>query len=1079
MYKTKSNIKNINKLITKVKIYLKLSFLFKGIYNILLFFGIVFVIFSLLDRFFSFSYLFRKYFSVIFIFVLLYLLVKYIILSLLKVYSKKDEVCLIIQQNYPFLKDDLINAFQLIPIINKNIFSSILIQSLIERVNRNLSRIRIKNFIDKKGVFIKLLNLIVFYFLILFIPFSRASFTRLFFFLKSEPSVLFKHILPGNTSIIKGENQRIELIPATFINDKVYILFRNVYKKEKSKWKKERMYKENDKYIYDIENINNKIEYFIQIRDIQSKHFFITLFSLPNIGSVSMVYIYPSYTGLKPERFKNKLDIEALLGTKILMKCKTNVQLKKAKLITSTGKEFPLKIDNLTLKGQFVIQENEEYWIELEDCNGHTNLNPIKNRIVVIEDKSPYIEILFPNRDITISKSETLPIVYKVEDDIGIKNITMIYNYDGKQHKIEIESFKTNIKSIQDKFEFNLRLYSFLPGKIISYYFQVVDNDTISGPKSRFSKRYMLEIFSYTKRHNDIEKKQKEISDMIIKILAEQIENKTRVESKMDLGSIKENQSGISKKTKEVLDRFNTLLKDMKTDPLTSEFTYEEYKSMFRGIKWIKDNKMDYLDSLSFEENNRETIKSIQQDIIDDFERYSLLSDDIFRRQKMDNIFSSTDELLDTTTNLNEYLKDFSKEDKQKIKELENILNEISSLMRQIISILTDYPNELPQEFINKDALENLELSKIQNIFEKLKKSVDENNIDEAITLAKRFAESLSKLKQELNLLSENVDMFSSVNEMINLVNSIKEFIQKETDIKEKTFIWERKRQERLFSQQERKLKRLKKIQNTISNEILNLHIQQKEELLRKIQYKTNKIREDFSNNRFEQMDNKLNNLVRDLRRLGNEISLLKLNNKKELMKKIKRIYTKEIAVKDEFNRNIPSGKLFTIKEKQKIKDIIPPQTALINEVDRFIVEYKLLASKTSLLPLLEGLENLNTSKYAMEKVNNNLEKYKTVQALNEEEEAIFYLNKLKGIIEGSYKKLSALKEEKMPFGKKKSMLPIGVGIGFREGYVDIPKKEDFKPIYNLKKEIIKALKETYPEKFKKVIRAYYEKLYQ
>jgi len=123
---------------------------------------------------------------------------------------------------------------------------------------------------------------------------------------------------------------------------------------------------------------------------------------------------------------------------------------------------------------------------------------------------------------------------------------------------------------------------------------------------------------------------------------------------------------------------------------------------------------------------------------------------------------------------------------------------------------------------------------------------------------------------------------------------------------------------------------------------------------------------------------------------------------------------------------------------------------------------------------------NLDKAVESMERAENNLDVGRTKNALEKEDEAIYYLEKSGDFMKNSIDKLKSLsgKQNRSVSGFIQKRIGSSSGnFGVREGYVELPNPEDFKQDAKLLEAIRENLKKNYPDKYKEIIRDYFQKL--
>lgn len=848
------------RIIGKVRRWIRIKGLIEGIlssFSVLL--GLV-IVFSILDYSISFNSQVRLYFLIGLILSIIILLIKFIVIPLLSPLTE-DKIALRIQKRYPALRDDLINSIQLFPIASSTdevYVSKALIGELIRKTSQ---KVRIVNPFEvedikrlKKFFFISLLVSLIFSFLLFFPPrILPFALPRLLRPLDYEQVNRLLQVTPGNIEVLHGESQKIGV--EIFQRGGTPYL---IYKISGGNWQRAKMLREaysegeTRKFSYKFSKITQPIDYFIKWKDLRTQTYSISVVILPEVGDISVKYIYPSYTGLPELKVgKTSGDLEALLGTQVQMTLKANKPIRKGFLLTDDGKRLPFKIErDLYLKGGLVLTGERVYWVEVEDTQGYTNPSPIKHYIKILLDNLPQIKIIAPGCDLTVSEKSKVELAYEASDDFGLSQIDLVYQkltgetYDSmKPERIRIKRFHPSVGQKLLDYQWELEKLDLHPGELISYYLEAWDNDVISGPKSSLSQTYYLEVFSYLKEHEEIEEMEHHFREEILRILGDQIVAKSRVEDWSEtqdveeLKSIHADQGRIKKSTEDLLNYLKELLPRMEADPLGNFQVYSEYKNMEENLQYLKDEKMaEVLSTISeaakATSGDRgkymEKVKNNQEEIISELEKMSLLAQDLLQDEKMRDVLGTAQELLDSQTDLTQKLEEMGKEiDKHKLEELKKSLAEISKLMAKLAKSLSQLPETLPEEFINQDAIKTLELGEMSSDIEKMADKIAKGDLEAALRIAQDLLRTLSSTMAILQAAANQVPSFGKTSELFQKVNEysqeLERLIAEEKELIDRTNQLDKKRLESLFKKQESLLKKLAKLQEEVIEETKKL----------------------------------------------------------------------------------------------------------------------------------------------------------------------------------------------------------------------------------------------------------------
>lgn len=259
-----------------------------------------------------------------------------------------------------------------------------------------------------------------------------------------------------------------------------------------------RMEKEsNILYSFTFRNLQNNISFFVKTDLYNSTEYQIKVLPKPIILSFDVQANYPSYTGKKNEVIANTGDLTVPAGTRLTWKFYTrdtrSLQFrlggKLDKLTSNTSNAFVKSAQLLTGSYYSVIVGND-YFQSIDSLSYMVNVIPDMYPSISVEE---YKDSIYDNR-----------LYYQgiVKDDYGLQKLT--FNYTILRSGIDDQNVTIpKIKEIpldkslqQQQFFYFLDMSSLLvqPGDKVEYYFEIWDNDGVTGSKSTRSTLHVFKI---------------------------------------------------------------------------------------------------------------------------------------------------------------------------------------------------------------------------------------------------------------------------------------------------------------------------------------------------------------------------------------------------------------------------------------------------------------------------------------------------------------------------------------------------------------------------------------------------------
>lgn len=169
------------------------------------------------------------------------------------------------------------------------------------------------------------------------------------------------------------------------------------------------------------------VAYRIQIGDSQSKVFQLTAREKPTFAEVQVTYRYPAYLGRVPETFMQKTaDLEAPACTMAELNLRPSTPIAKAYLEVD-GQRLLGAVESdgtLAILKMPVLREGA-FRVILETRAGHSDPDARTNRVHVLADKPPVVELLKPAAETSAAPGAQVPVLIRARDDYGVGQVRL------------------------------------------------------------------------------------------------------------------------------------------------------------------------------------------------------------------------------------------------------------------------------------------------------------------------------------------------------------------------------------------------------------------------------------------------------------------------------------------------------------------------------------------------------------------------------------------------------------------------------------------------------------------------------
>lgn len=1047
----------------------------------------------------------------------------------------------LIEKHFVSLRDDITNAITLnkkysTPGVSEEVKFKF-ISDTYEKV-KNISINKIAGWKNLKNIILINLLLII---INAYIPILCPKYCQFLISQLLNPSVsIYKiEVIPGDAKILTGSKIAISAKIKGYNVFRYTPLLIYKYSSDKF-WRKKYMnisyYNHTHTLLYDkvsekevkftasINELFEDLSYYVKFTNTTSKIYKIKVIRPPLIENMEFTYKYPEYVNKKTEVVKTTDgNIETLYGTTVNVKVKSNKPINECKFLFSDGEIHNCKVYKNISIGEIYALKDRKYTIEFVDVEGYKNLEVPTWEIKVIPDDYPQVKLLSPTENIIASELSKVNIVYEGEDDYGIRAANLIVRNISKnaENIFKMKEFPTyGKKKIIEEYEFRLNKISPLaPGDVLECTIEVCDTDTISGPKKSYSEKFLIEIFSFEKEHQRILDEISTFKDNLSNILSNQIDIAEKTKEFYEtqnttnailvsamLNNIHQEQNKIFNNIQSETNKLSKILDKMYNDPLMDTRTVRESEGIRDNLQYLLDKPMKNIFN-EISNKNFENLIKYQDEVISILERMTLITEDVSQYQQMKDLLTKGQEATTLCKDMIDMLRSTPEIDKNKANEIQDLLSKINNLINNIANLLSSTGKILPEEFVNQKALKEINFDLIENAIDKINKKLSSGNLSNIVSDLENLLKSLENMLTTLqdaaynsiysNLNKINDKLKEHISELDSIIKSQEELIDETSPLSSRQKKYQEASEMKLLEELIKKQSTaIKLIENTRDKMSEIIRVPQPETTFLTLQENVNYVLpkmyntlEEFKNKSISQAPTLLKNIIEKL-----EEQITAINNLSIPAENIKNSTIESYNIEKEILKLLTKlpptdnfGETLDKNEKNLLTALSEKQVKLRNRTKKLADEIKNYASETS---IITGniFENFKFAAENMDKASHNLSSINPLEAYNNESDALYYLSQNREKLQNLYNELS---KENMqyqsggflptPFLILKSQPSQGSGsrglYGFETRYVPLPKKDEFMPAEEIKRELLEGMKDTYPKIYQNKIKEYYRKI--
>jgi hypothetical protein len=755
-------------------------------------------------------------------------------LRYLKIFGKTDydSAAKKVGEKFPEVKDELLNVLQLESIKDNQLYSSNLINAAFIRIYEKVKIINFESAIEfdkAKRLLFYVAGSSVFMFLLYFtIPGLKAASYRLVNFNKefiTPPKFTFE-VTPGNAQVTKGQDVEIKIRINGAKPTDVFLALKDI---DQTDFDLQKLPEDSlGNYNFVRRSIRNTFSYYATAENISSDEFKIEVIDRPIIKSLDLSIIPPNYSKIPAVQQKDNGNINALLGSTVSLEVNSSKELSKARLSFFDSTSLDMKTANSKANLSFRVRKDNSYQIILIDEKGNQNLSPITYTIKALYDSYPSIEIITPNRDVALANDNRLPILTKVTDDYGFTKLLLNYRLSASKYEPEQTQFSSieipinkNEKEIDAAYVWNLSRLSLGVDDVVTYYFEIFDNDNVSGPKSAKSPEFKIRVPSLDEILSKAEDTQRNAQEELIKTLKEAEELKDNLEKiNQDMKQDKKEltwqekekvENALNKfeelqnKVDEVSKQLGKMQNELQQNNLLSKETLEKYMELQELFKELTSDEMkkamEQMRNKLNELNRAQAQQDMQNLKIDEemfqksIERTLNLLKRIQVEQKIDEMLKRTEQLAEDLEQLEKQTgeSDLSKQQEKKEladkqnqanKEMDKLEKEMKELSDKMKS-MEDMPNEQMD-----NAMEEMEKQDNQELSEEAMKSLMQNQKQNAQQNQSKMSQNMKKMNQMMQQLQEQMmqqNQMQTFTDMMKILDNLLTLSKKQEELKKES----------------------------------------------------------------------------------------------------------------------------------------------------------------------------------------------------------------------------------------------------------------------------------------------------
>lgn len=218
----------------------------------------------------------------------------------------------------------------------------------------------------------------------------------------------------------------------------------------------------------------------------------------PLVGDVRVTYDFPAYTGLPRQVIDGSTgELRAVRGTRVELEMRPLRSARRARLLLGESGEagtHEAVLDRGKLRAVLALSESGAYRVWLEPFLGRPLREEHAHRIVVEGDEPPEVDITGPADRLELLAPRPVEVAYHARDDYGLAEVVLVYRVNGGPAQRILLKNAQGARELRATTMFEPVSALLVPGAQVAYHIEARDRDEVSGSKTGVSRTLYLVI---------------------------------------------------------------------------------------------------------------------------------------------------------------------------------------------------------------------------------------------------------------------------------------------------------------------------------------------------------------------------------------------------------------------------------------------------------------------------------------------------------------------------------------------------------------------------------------------------------
>jgi hypothetical protein len=473
----------------------------------------------------------------------------------------------------------------------------------------------------------------------------------------------------------------------------------------------------------------------------------------PITGEITLAFHFPAYTGLTPRTLEGTSgEISAPEGTHVEWRARSDRPVEKAALLFN-GKAVPLSVENKrNLSGTFVVEKSGTYAVAFLSNRDKEVARGPDTPVQAEPDAAPKVSLLLPSRDLEVDPGQDVLLKYEASDDYGLTALALVYRVEGKAESRQVLPLEPG-RRVDGQLPWALSTLHLSPGDKVDYYLEALDNNALRGAQKGVSRTQTLRVYSAVEHRRAALAKVKALWERMLTQLANRLEGPDRE------GEDAKQEAILSQESVDEAGR--QLAEDFRVTARALDKERERLPTLTAGLLNIGASLKATVENTSQTRTlflryharaqgfGKRLARAVEQEI-SELEKDALYLESLLDRQRLQELKELSAALARERRELTSLLEQYQKSHDPALQK--ELLARAAGLKRQLEELLNrmaELGQQSIDQHVNLEALSKMAKEKsLAGQMDKLTQALEQGKTEDALLQLQKLASSLDKMQQ-------------------------------------------------------------------------------------------------------------------------------------------------------------------------------------------------------------------------------------------------------------------------------------------------------------------------------------------